>query len=962
MCKYFLILLQIALSLTLTAQEYNYVHYDTKNGLAGSHVYSMCQDNDGFIWFGTDYGLSRFDGKNFKTYTVKDGLPDNDVLELFTDTKNRVWIGTFSSEVCYYQDGKIHNSKNDSLANALKFNSVLKNVYEVYDKYLVLSDTYCFYIIDKNNSLTKFNVFDLFKTHDKLTLNFFCGRLVISSLFDKNIYTLNADKSLTLIDRTPLQSDGSFLDRDKLCIICNGVKSSTIDRSKDFIRFETDSTGTNFTFLNTYQGAWQIDTQNKKLGAHFLPTQKIPRTFIDKEKNIWFGTIDNGVFKLPSLNIKNVYNETDKEKESKEIFSIAENDGKIYAGSEHRKVLVISKDKKVSFLNKFEWNMMKSVIGPTANSRVTSIKKLSDGSLILVYETFLVKLNQNGSKIFNYTTSIKSVSEINKDYLLVGTAFYAFKMRTADLTITDTIWNNRTTKVLFSNNNYYIGTLHGLYEVKTNKTAHFLGTSHNSLSRRISNMLQAPDGIIWVATSDAGITGYRSGKIICNLTDSNGLSSNICKALFLQNNFLWVGANKGINKIDISKKDYPIVKYSSADGLPSDIINSIYIQADSTIWIGSPAGLTYFKEKDLINVSICNLVLESVIVSGKKLDSKNNISLKYNENNILFQYAGISLKSGGEITYKYKLTGLNDKWETTTSNTISYPTLPPGKYELQLYAINKFNKKSDLCIIKFYIAAPFWKTGWFIAIIIILTLGLFWAILQWRFKLKQQKVEEKNKTIQQIAEMEQLALQAQMNPHFIFNCLNSIQQFIMLNDKEKANKYLTQFASLIRSTFENSIKKNIRLSEEIQYLNNYLQLEQLRYADNFTYAINIDPKIEKDFIEIPAMLLQPYVENALRHGIHNKIGNAGKLDIIFVQQQDHLECTIRDNGIGRAMAEKYKSNRHIEYQSKGMSVTGKRIELLNTGKENKIEIIITDLIDNNNNGIGTEVVVKFPLK
>ena len=466
---------------------------------------------------------------------------------------------------------------------------------------------------------------------------------------------------------------------------------------------------------------------------------------------------------------------------------------------------------------------------------------------------------------------------------------------------------------------------------------------------------------MWIATNDTGILHYScKGVVDAHITTSNQLSSNLCRSLFLENNYLWVGTNKGLNKIDISKSTYPIIKYSSSDGLPSDIINAIYAK-DSVVYVGSPAGLTYFNINSISHTSICNLVLDNITVSNKHLDSFNNIHLGYKDNNIIFNYTAISFKSGGDILYKYKLLPLDNDWKETRLNSLSYPSLPSGHYHLELYAINKFGKQSESITITFDIATPFWKTIWFLILVFVISISGVGFLIRRRYLKIQDANNEKARIKQQLAILEQNALQAQMNPHFIFNCLNSIQQFIMLNDKQMANKYLTEFANLIRNTFDNSGKKNITVAEEAGYLNKYLDLEQLRYGDNFKYEINIDKSVEKDFTEMPAMLLQPYVENSLRHGIRNKRDGGGVIVVNFKQQNSILICTVTDNGVGREAALLLKSQEHIEYQSKGMLLTARRIELLNTGLENNITVEVKDLKDDEGKPSGTEIVIQIPL-
>lgn len=471
-------------------------------------------------------------------------------------------------------------------------------------------------------------------------------------------------------------------------------------------------------------------------------------------------------------------------------------------------------------------------------------------------------------------------------------------------------------------------------------------------------MKAMPNGTLWISTNDKGILAYKDGRISQTIQDVNGLSSNICKALFLNNETLWVGTNKGLNKVTLKNSNYSIIKFSTSDGLPSDIVNTVYVK-DSIVWVGSPAGLTYFNEGKISHNSLCRLLPLSVSVSAKELPMAAKYDISYKNNNIKFEYVAVSFKSAGDIVYYYKLSGLDEGWQQTRETVLDYPSLPSGDYRLQLYAVNKFGLKSTTEEVLFSIAAPFWRKWWFYTLVIIVAMLITGLLVNRRNRSLRKRLEEKNSFQKQFAVLEQQALQAQMNPHFIFNCLNSIQQYILTNDKEKANEYLTGFATLIRQTLDNSGKQSITVAEEIRYLSSYLEMEQMRFGDNFCYFIEISDSVAPDLVAIPALLLQPYVENALRHGIRYKQEGIGKVTIAFSVENEVLSCQVEDNGVGREKAAEFKSRQHIEYQSKGMSLTEKRIELLNKAG-GKITVLIEDLKGADGHAKGTRVTVKLP--
>jgi ligand-binding sensor domain-containing protein/two-component sensor histidine kinase len=959
--KKIFLLIAFLIPVLLFAQELNYVHYDTKDGLAGSTVYSMCQDKDGFMWFATENGLSRFDGTHFKNFTVKEGLPDNEVLILYPDSKGRLWIGTFSKELCYYYNGSIHTKENDSLVKKLNVNADINAIAEDANHFLAFSCRYFVMVVKPDNNISRYNLCDISggKNYDGTVFEN-NGRLLIhipeagayyyntknfgwEKIASYTTYHAFVEEGNNIYNRLPLKLD-SVTNKILYILVPGKVFSRTTD-------------GNLSEYYNTTDGTWSIDTVNAKLGYHYLPGKKISKSVRDKEKNLWFCSLGSGVYKLPSQSVRTVLFSNNKEGTEKEVFSIIGYKDGIIAGGEFSKGVMVDKNFETTELD-YSKQLLTTKKNPGTN-RLYSMKQLSPSLAILGFDLFLVKL-ENDKCVFSKEYTTKSIDKIDEDYVLVGTSFYAFKMRIADLRITDTIWRERTTKVFYKNRHYYIGTLKGLYEVNEDKSNIYLGDKHPALKRRITDIKSTTDNALCIATSDNGVVIYKDGSIKKLLNESNGLSSNICKTLFVDGPNLWVGTDKGINKINTSDGKYSVTAFSVTDGLPSNVINALYVK-DSIVWIGSPQGLTYFNENSMSVSSMCVLKMQGVYVSGKEIAADSSYNLSFKNNNINFQYSGISFRSGGEITYYYKLTGLDNEWKTTTANNIDYKSLPANNYELELYAVNKYAVKSATIKIKFSVTAPFWKTIWFYGLLAVLTFVLIAWLFNSRYKKTKQRLEEKNNFQKQFAILEQQALQAQMNPHFIFNCLNSIQQYILTNNKEKANEYLTGFAALIRQTLDSSNKKTVTVAEEVNYLSQYLQMEKMRFGDNFKYDIAVDELIDADYIELPALLLQPYVENSLRHGLRYKEDGKGKVDITFMLQNEKLCCSVKDNGIGREKAAAFKSSQHIEYQSKGMALTAKRIELLNKTNENKITVTIVDLKDADGNACGTEIILKIPV-
>ncbi|MBS1619165.1 MAG: histidine kinase [Bacteroidetes bacterium] len=318
--------------------------------------------------------------------------------------------------------------------------------------------------------------------------------------------------------------------------------------------------------------------------------------------------------------------------------------------------------------------------------------------------------------------------------------------------------------------------------------------------------------------------------------------------------------------------------------------------------------------------------------------------LDHTQNDLRIDYIGVSMPTGDNLTYQYRLLGAgNDAWTTTTNTSIEFRSLSAGEYTFEVAVLDKFGQRSaSVGRVRFRISPAFYTTWWFWAIIMITILVIGFLIIRDRFRRQQQRFEKEQSLHNKIIELEQQALKAQMNPHFIFNCLTAVQHFVNSEDMYSANMYLSNFARLIRKTLDLSGEQYITLDQEIAYLQDYVQMEHLRFGDKFTWQIDLADDVDSFEVQVPPMLLQPIVENAIRHGLRNIQDRTGLLRISFAMHDRVLHCIVEDDGIGRQKAKELKSSMHVEYQSKGMSLTEMRIQAINQISDKKISIEIVD--------------------
>jgi anti-sigma regulatory factor (Ser/Thr protein kinase) len=337
-----------------------------------------------------------------------------------------------------------------------------------------------------------------------------------------------------------------------------------------------------------------------------------------------------------------------------------------------------------------------------------------------------------------------------------------------------------------------------------------------------------------------------------------------------------------------------------------------------------------------------------------------NFHLKNDQNNLSFAMSAVEMNFPERIQYAYRLVNFIDDWTFTDfhNRNIVYTNLPPGKFILQIKARTRGQEWEETKNFSFTIDPPFWQRWWFRIPGAILIMGGIYYFLKLRINHIRKKEQQKAAIEKQMLELEAKALRAQMNPHFIFNSLNSIKSLINKKENEKAASYLTTFSKLIRTLFQNSDKREVSLFEEIETCKLYTQLEQRRFADKVEFIFNVDETIDLKDIKVPALILQPFIENAIWHGLVPK--ETGGTIIISVKETDSaVVCIIDDDGIGRELSKQYKAQYEATHQSKGIGMTQSRLELdkLLNNREDSVHII--DKTNETGLAIGTKVIITF---
>jgi ligand-binding sensor domain-containing protein/two-component sensor histidine kinase len=344
-----------------------------------------------------------------------------------------------------------------------------------------------------------------------------------------------------------------------------------------------------------------------------------------------------------------------------------------------------------------------------------------------------------------------------------------------------------------------------------------------------------------------------------------------------------------------------------------------------------------------------------------QIDPQQSVSLNYRQNFISIEFKSLQYHHE-KIRYYYQLEGLDEDWVNAEGLLMAkYTNLSPGIYTFRVRSINAAGTFSaNTTVLRINIKPAFWQTNWFRLLVLLLVAALIYIYFRVRIYHVKKEAKRRNLMQQKMAQLEMKALRAQMNPHFIFNALNSIQTFMMKSETEQALAYLNRFARLIRSVLDHSQQNTIPISKEVNMLENYIELEKLRFADQFDYKIIIDPALDPDFTEILTMIIQPFIENAIWHGLLHK-KEQGRLLLSFTKMQDRILCVIEDNGIGREKSAALKQLSGYTHASRGLQITRDRLALYNSRFNMDASFDIEDLSDANGQPAGTRVNLWFPL-
>ena len=955
-------------------------------GLPNNSIKCLFKDSRGLMWIGTEAGLCCYDGSSFKIYNETNGLKYSEVWAIAEDNDHNLWLSLYGNGLAKF-DGKkfTYFGKKEGLINT----GIRKIFYSKKHNCLVLGTENGLSLFDgkhfksflRKTSIKHFQVVGIGEYEDKT---------LVTVSFD-NVYSIdfNSDieKTTLKIEFKPQPSYSSFILKDQFY---GGIQQFNIRNLKtgaetnypSAIIWDYAQDDNN----NIYAAAWNV-TDPKGGLFKFANNQLIDITqqtnikstglwclYYDKEtQQLWVGSIDKGIYIVDLSQQKKIFESSFfglRQLEIQCLFTDS-NDNKWIGARDN--IIILHKDlsyikldskelwKKVSIYFKqygiFPFSIETLNIYKTRNS-FTCYNIVEDKEGYIWVTTTLGTLcldKKYNIRFFNFSEGGHIAFDEN-DQLLFGAMYSNMYsnpnkfdyLNTKQLSIKDKNIPKDIIKIIKDKNQVWFATYSSGVFNFYNNTFYSLNQHGQFNEKYIKDIIINNKGELVIGTNSGRvyIGKWSSNKLktIHVYVPNKDLYGTSISFVNQSKGYYFIGTNRGINLI----KDHKFIKLlNQSEGINDIQFNDYTKDKRGNLWVATNQGLLFLnvnkiltKDKGLNSIRITNIKVNDTNYKTNPKNiiwenyTNNKLKLNYNQNDIEVAFNNYNLLNADKNVYRYKIVGLSNKWTDFDNSTkIELRGLPIGNYIIVIEGKNigtgaTFKTKT----LSILITPPFWKTWWFMTGIIIAFITIGFISYKKRIQYIAEREQAKGAIQKRLAETKMEALQSQMNPHFIFNAMNSIQHFIIDNNTDEALMYMGEFSKLIRQTLDNSSKQRISLADEIQYLETYIHLENMRFKDAIHFKFNTSNSIDTHQVSIPPMLIQPFVENAFVHAFDAQSVNP-TLEISFTQTENLLLCEIKDNGKGMA-----NDNLNKLYTSKGIKLVEERIGLLQNNNNGPILI------------------------
>lgn len=943
--------------------------YNTKHGLPQSQVNSIIQKENGNLIIGTSYGIIEFNGEEFKEFIPNNTYKNYNITKLIWNENSKQLFGQElggTSHLINPQYSKINEGNYLNIYNNSLF--VINNLGEIFlsnNSDLKFKKTYSTGII--NPSYLYINGSNAFISNKNGLYNFDFATNKILKISEKQCY---------LIKTNSFSNELFLMFRDEICTYrlnkinsvfkLDKVNSHSICTDIDFMNEEEFVVATTHGFYNITKDYTDAYTKKSELPSNFIQS-----LYYKKDENCLFlGSGDKGLFKLQLKDAYTFYTSQGLAETSTICSIIKSKSGKTITvdGTGAIYQLGIDSTKQLS--------TFKHMFSCLTDINDTLYAGTWGGGIKVINENKLITSVTGPNYLPN--NNVHSIFRDSEGNLWIGTnkgISFGKNIYTIKPILQNKIIDNIICFYELKNGNICVGSNNGVFIIskKMDILLH-LNKKVGLIAKEVRGFYEDAECKIWIATYGGGIYCLKNNKLTSiNKMQNCKLNQNaFCLAndqygyiYITSNNGLWRVKESDLNDFYNKRKNTLIPFYY---GEETGIINTEFNGGFQNNYLKTKHDLLYFPslqgvvlispDEPLFKKNKTNI--ESVFVN----DSLYNVpEHKFNRltKTIKFNFSCPYFISKRNVYYQYKLEGTKvEDWSILNKNkSITFNLLPPGKYIFTIRAVDAFNDPNPPeTSYAFEITPYFYETIWFKFLSFALFLIATIIIGRTRVQMYRKQAEQKESLAKQIAELELKAIQSQLNPHFIFNCMNTIKYFIMDKKFEEANSGLNKLSKLLRHTIEDSPDFISTLKTEINLVENYLSLEKMRLQDQLNWEIKIDPAISENTL-YPRLFIQTFVENSIKHGISNLINKKGLVEIEISQTDTDITCIIKDNGIGRTAAIKLNEKSPV-HKSKGRALIEEKKKYLNTFKKCNIEIETIDLKDVNNMPTGTLITIKTP--
>ncbi len=975
---------------------YSFTVWDEKNGLSHQTVQALAEDHDGLVWIGTDDGLNVYDRKTDQITVFRhdhrspNSLVHNSVRTISVDKQGNVWVGTNRGiSVFNREQQRFENYKHDARDSRSLISNWINDIYCDHEGNIWIGTYKGLELYDREtNSFIHFNRSTGWDNIALLPVQAITGHQQQAGLWISNTEGLfYIDMALKKAERIALEQYHPMVDK--------GIRLEHLQFDEQGLLW----IGTSRNGVILYDHLRQKITllQNDKGNPLSLSNDQVYSLYADASGLVWVGTF-SGLNKYDPNASKFRHHKQDLGHQfpllSDVVFTFfEESDGTIFVGTE----------KGISLFDPIHqrFDLLRDANGqptPIVKGLVRKIHKDRNGIFWVSTTGGLVRYDPITKETLSYRADaapgntlisnfVRSIAEDDEGILWVGTELGLCRFDPHKETFScfqheegnpRSLPHNIIYDLRFDNSGkLWIATGGGICWFDPVRQQ-FIPAVHDAArvltagQLRVASILEGENGIFWAGTMGGGLMQYnsRTGQYRF-FTKEDGLPNNVVYTLLndRQGN-LWLPTNRGLVRFNIANESF--VTYGIQDGVQSHEFNlgaSLKTRNGRLLFGGMNGFNSFFPEDIRQNPDPPRIAISGFYIFDERvkreLFGNETIHLKANQNFFTFIFTALDFANPAKNQYKYILENFDKRWTSADANerTAIYSNMPPGKYIFRVMGSNNDGIWNEEGIaVTVVIHPPWYATTAFRGSMAGAVVLLLYIMVRGRIQqIKRKHLIEKQflEMEKQHSDLEQKALRLQMNPHFIFNTLNSIQSYMISNESDTAVEYLAKFARLMRQVLANSRESFIPVREELMALEYYLEIEQLRFDDKFAYSIEVDPDIDQEFTGIPPMILQPYVENAIIHGLLYK-QEKGHVCIMLTQHTEGIFCVVEDDGVGRIKAGEMARESGLERKSSGMIITQQRLDILNKNKHNALKVNVIDKHCGEGKACGTRVEIQMP--